>query len=205
MRDVEALRQQIYRVKGLPTPTAFSLDEFEEVLAGPSSRPEAGPSRGNRLASNTPVGGGRRHMPRSKSAYPLNGSSGHGHYGSGSGMGLHGGSASDEGLATGSGSAGGAFGGRSSNEESAYGGGQDNYLHIPQNRDKSAIPLVIVGTKCDLADDREVSRDMAIRYVSFSFLLISRLLSLFPGTLLEGDVRELKRIKLSLDFRFFLF
>lgn len=44
----------------------------------------------------------------------------------------------------------------------------DRYHHIPATRDASSIPLVIVGTKCDLVGDREVSREMAIKCVADS-------------------------------------
>lgn len=126
MRDVEVLRQQIFRVKGFPTPPAFSLDEFDAAIAESENAP---PGQRPRIEF---AGGGRRHMPRTKSSkYPLNGTG------------------SDEGS-------------RTSGEDTSP-ISSAKYQHIPVGRDSSQIPLVIVGTKCDLTGDREVSRDMAIR------------------------------------------
>jgi len=39
----------------------------------------------------------------------------------------------------------------------------EGYHHVPAARTKDSVPFVIVGTKCDLVDVREVSREMAIR------------------------------------------
>lgn len=73
------------------------------------------------------------------------------------------------------------FGARASDERSRSSGEDpnnklvdfnDRYHHIPATRDASSIPLVIVGTKCDLVGDREVSREMAIKCVVILLTLL---------------------------------
>ncbi|KAF8318415.1 ras-domain-containing protein [Clavulina sp. PMI_390] len=138
MRQVEALRQQIFRVKGLPIPNSISLDDFPldgERTPSNGSSGHATPNGGHRSSSRRHQGGPRAKPSRS----PLNIDS------------LSNARASDERS-------------RSSGEDpNAL--MQDRYHHIPANREASTIPLVIVGTKSDLMGDREVSREMAIRCV----------------------------------------
>ena len=135
MRQVENLRQQIFRVKGLPTPALFPIDEFSEPdETGPSSTIRQGPI-------HTP-GGGRRFAPRPKPSRPPLDPSG------------------DEGSRT------------SGEDPNMVVDIHDRYQHIPASRHIDSIPLVIVGTKCDLVGDREVSREMAIRYLAFVLMLM---------------------------------
>lgn len=132
MREVENLRQQIFRVKGLPTPTPFPLDDLVEPDAMGTVRQKP---------SFVPGGGRRHHIPRTKySRSPLEGS--------------------DEGS-------------RTSGEDpnNLMVDLDDRYHHVPASRDTDSIPLVIVGTKCDLVGDREVSREMAIRWLAFFLAL----------------------------------
>jgi len=106
MSEVENLRQQILRVKGLPTSESFSIGDSSQHDA-PAYVPG-----GTRMGHHQPAT-----VPRS----PL-----------------------DE-----------------SDEDSCSIG--EGYHHIPAARPTDSVPFVIVGTKCDLVGDREVSREMAIR------------------------------------------
>lgn len=132
MREVEALRQQIFRVKGLPMPS--TLNELPPSILTDEER--ASSSRAN--------GTKRTHqLPRAKSSRsPM----------------------IDSFTARGSDER-----SRSSGEDhSGLAGGRYNNSPHPSNSGESKIPIVIVGTKCDLYADREVSRETAIRFVRFS-------------------------------------
>jgi len=103
MSELENLRRQIFRVKGLPEPASF---------------PIGAPKARQRRPAYVPGGGRTNYRPTP---------------------------------------------GKS--DEDSWSIGEDlgeGYRHIPA-QSTGSVPFVIVGTKCDLVDDRQVSREMAIR------------------------------------------
>lgn len=183
MREVDALRQQIFRIKGHPPPPSFSLEPTNNgppaspngnfgassVRLRPPSSDGHGPtsnSMRNQDSSSsfdttrpsTPAkgslvpGGGRRHMGRPVIRRP--GSS------NGEGEKLRGWTKKP--------------GSNRTSDEAEPSpmifDPNDKYHHIPATKDSSSIPLVIVGTKSDLMGEREVSREMAIRWALPSFV-----------------------------------